>query len=500
MNESLKASTPDPIEFGTDGWRAIIAEQFTFANVERLTQAIGRYVMETYPQAAKGELPVLIGYDTRFLADKFALRAAQVLAQMGIESKLSAHDLPTPTLAFAAQNEPTAGALQFTASHNPPEYCGIKYLTHFGGPATNDVTARIAAHIKDRSTFVAKEQEAPTTVDFKAPYVEAISKLVDLSRIGSAKLRVGYDALYSTSRGYVDGILEKHGVEVKVLHNWRDTTFGGGMPEPKKEYLKDLMSLVKTHQLDVGLATDGDADRFGVIDEKGDFLTPNQLLCLLTRHLVVNRGSRGAIVRTVGTTHMLDKLAKRYGLEVIETPVGFKYIGEQMRNRDVLIGGEDSGGVSIKGHIPEKDGILANLLVLEMMAVESKPISRIWQDLISEVGSNPVSHRSDLKLLPAAQNALFEAIDAKPFSELAGQTVISIGRLDGYKFYFKDDSWLLVRKSGTEPLVRLHAEAGTPEQADQLLEGFKLLVEKILTSLDNSANLSEPRDVAKAAH
>jgi phosphomannomutase len=241
MNESLKASTPDPIEFGTDGWRAIIAEQFTFANVERLTQAVGRYVVETYPKAAKGELPVLIGYDTRFLADKFALRAAQVLAQMGIESKLSIHDLPTPTLAFAAQNEPTAGALQFTASHNPPEYCGIKYITHFGGPATNDVTTKIAAHIKDTSTFIAKEQEAPTIVDFKAPYVEAISKLVDLNRIGSAKLRVGYDALYSTSRGYVDGILEKHGVEVKVLHNWRDTTFGGGMPEPKKEYLKDLM-------------------------------------------------------------------------------------------------------------------------------------------------------------------------------------------------------------------------------------------------------------------
>jgi phosphomannomutase len=493
----MEAQFLDKIEFGTDGWRAVIAEQFTFENVERVTHAIGAYVLQTFPsESASASLPVLIGYDTRFLADRFAYRAAQVLSEMGITPKLSNHDLPTPCLAFAAQREPSAGAMQITASHNPPEYCGIKYITPFGGPATNDITAKIVGHLQDETSF-SGSNIAIVSHDFKPPYVDAITKLVDLPRIGASKLRIGYDALYSTSRGYLDVILEKAGVELKVLHNWRDPNFGGVMPEPKKEYLKELMGLVKAHQCDGGIATDGDADRFAVIDERGEYMWPNQLLCLLARHLVKNRGFGGAIVRTVATTHMLDRVAQRYGLELIETPVGFKYIGEQMRSRDVLIGGEESGGVSIKGHIPEKDGILANLLILEMMAYESKALSRIWQDLVSEIGKPLVGCRADLKLHGNVQKALMARLAAEPFENLAGAEVSKVSQLDGIKFYIDNDNWVLVRASGTEPLLRLYSEADSQAKAEALVADSKHKLEETLTSLENSAKLSVQRDIAK---
>jgi phosphomannomutase len=485
----------DAIKFGTDGWRAVIAEEFTFANVELVAQAIGNYVKESYPQAVGGALPILIGYDTRFLADKFAHHCAQVLSQMGLKTKVSNYDIPTPCLAFAAQSEPSAGAIQITASHNPPEYCGMKYISHFGGPATNDITEKIVSHLKDRSNFDSTALIELELCDFKTSYMEALAKAVDLPRIASGKLRVGYDALYSTSRGYLDTILEKHGVELKTLHNWRDCNFGGGMPEPKREYLKELMATVKTHQLDAGIATDGDADRFAVIDEGGNYLPPNQLLCLLVRHLVKNRGMRGNIVRTVSTTHLLDHLAKQYGLEVIETPVGFKYIGEQMRQGDVLIGGEESGGVSIKGHIPEKDGILANLLVLEMIAVESKPISRIWQDLVNEIGrALPTSKREDVRLTFDVQRAVMQRLQTSPLTELAGRAVTKISRLDGIKIYLDEDTWLLIRSSGTEPLLRLYSEADKPEDAELLLADFKSKVSEILTSLGNSGKLTQDKE------
>jgi len=494
---TTEAQYLDKIEFGTDGWRAVIAEQFTFENVERVSHAIGSYVNQTFPNESPSLLlPVLIGYDTRFLADRFAYRAAQVLSEMGIAVKLSNHDLPTPCLAFAAQREPSAGAMQFTASHNPPEYCGIKYITPFGGPATGDITASIVSHLKEESAFAGSKATIPT-YDFKPTYIEALTKLVDLSRIGQSKLRIGYDALYSTSRGYIDSILESAGVELKVLHNWRDPNFGGLMPEPKREYLKELMGLVKAHQCDGGIATDGDADRFAVIDERGEYMSPNQLLCLLTRHLVKNRGFGGAVVRTVATTHMLDRVARKYDLELVETPVGFKYIGEQMRTRDVLIGGEESGGVSIKGHIPEKDGILANLLILEMMAYSAKPLSRIWQDLVLEIGQPLVSARADLKLHGPIQKALMAKLAAEPFKSLAGAEVTRVNQLDGIKFYIDEDNWLLVRASGTEPLLRFYAESASQAKAEALVDDSKRQLQETLTSLENSAKLSVQRDIAK---
>jgi phosphomannomutase len=472
------------ISFGTDGWRAIIAEDFTFKNVERAVYAMGLYMRDTYYRDGIG-VPVLIGYDTRFLADKFAYHAAQILMDMGLKAKVSSRDVPTPCIAWATQYEPTAGALQFTASHNPPEYCGLKYIPHFAGPATNDITNAIVGHLQDLPVGYEVPDRAVEYFDPAPPYLAAVELLVDMKKIGKSGLGIGYDALYSTSRDYLDKVLVESGLHVSVLHNWRDPLFGGGMPEPKPEYLKELMALVKSEKLDIGLATDGDADRFSVIDEQGNFCSPNKLLCLLTRHLVKNRGQKGAIVRSVTTTHLLDRLAKMYGLELIETPVGFKYIGEIMRSGDVLIGGEESGGVSVKGHIPEKDGILANVLLIEMLAFEGKPLSQIWNDLLKEAGTtNPVYLRGDLKLNQRTQKGLMERINANPISMLAGEKVSRVVRLDGLKLYLDDETWLLIRPSGTEPLIRLYAEGAGAERMEKVMSDFGSQVDDILKDLE----------------
>lgn len=472
----------EQIKFGTDGWRAIIADGFTFENVERVAYAVGQYAKDVYglTEANAKQKPMLIGYDTRFLADKFAERAAQVLESLGITARVSKRDVPTPCIAFAVQNEPTSGALQITASHNPPEYCGIKYIPHFGGPATVDITNSISKHLKAMPVGYEFERGKIEYFDPQPSYLEAIRKLVDLKKLGGSKLRIGYDALFSTSRGYLDKLLKEAGMQVTVLHDHRDPLFGGGMPEPKAEYLKELIELVKKEKLNAGFATDGDADRFAVIDENGNYLPPNQLLCLLTRHLVKNRKLSGAVVRTVATTHMLDKIAQEYGLDLIETPVGFKYIGEKMREGDVLIGGEESGGVSIKGHIPEKDGIIANLLVLEMMVTEGKPLSQIWKDLVAEVGSDIVARRGDLHLTQKTQKLLMERLSSDPLRTLAGEPVMRIGRDDGIKLYLDHSTWLLVRPSGTEPVMRLYFEGTAVDRVERIVADFYKQIDAIL--------------------
>lgn len=470
------------ITFGTDGWRAIIAEDFTFANVEKVSHAVATYIKETY-QPDGGMVPVFIGYDTRFLADAFAERVAQVLMANGIPAKLTDRDVPTPVIAWATQTEPSAGALQLTASHNPPEYCGIKYIPDYAGPATNEITARIVGHLSEIPTNLDLASIVVPRFDPRPAYVQAISQRVDFNKISKANLKVGVECLYSTSRDYLDKILQDNGVETKVLHNWRDPLFGGFMPEPKPEFLKELISLVQKEKLSVGLATDGDADRFAVVDELGNYLSPNMLLALLTRHLIRHKGQSGVIVRTVATTHVLDRLAERHGLEIVETPVGFKYIGEIMRQRDVLIGGEESGGVSMKGHIPEKDGIFANLMLVEMLAYEAKPLSAIWQELCRDLEVEFAYRRRDLKLSPESQEQFVEKLFNEPFEKLGSHKVTKVGRLDGLKYYLDDGSWVLVRPSGTEPLIRLYYEGPSHSRVDELKQDFDGALEALLKSL-----------------
>lgn len=474
----------ESIKFGTDGWRAIIAEDFTFANVEKATYAIGLYLKEAYPEALAGKkMPVLVGFDPRFLADAFALRACQVLQAMGFTCRIASRDIPTPTIAWATQAEPTAGALQFTASHNPPEYCGLKYIPPYAGPATNDITSKITEYLKAVPATIPHTHTHPENFDVSAPYLEAILKLVNRGKIKEAKLKIAFDALYSTSRGYLDRALEMLGVEVVSLHNYRDPLFGNGMPEPKPKYLKDLAKTVREEHCHAGVATDGDGDRFAFVDSDGRFFTANESLCLLTQHLHHNRGLTGAVVRNLCTSHMLDHVARLNNLPVVETPVGFKYIGEVMRTQKVLIGGEESGGASIQGHIPEKDGILANLLMIEMLAYEKKSMGEIWSDLTKRVNLTFHQRRKDLHLKQEQQKFVLAALKENPLTELAGEALLKTDLKDGIKLYHDADHWLLLRPSGTEPILRLSGEGIQEDLIDKMMLDLTAKIEEILARL-----------------
>lgn len=465
------------IKFGTDGWRGIIADDFTFANVCKVTRAIASYLDTAYGK----DRPVLVAYDTRFLADEFARTAAEVLADLGWTVKIVNRDCPTPVIAYQARQLNSAGALMFTASHNPAAYCGIKYIPDYAGPATPEITDTIVSNIAgaDDSLPSGKSGDKISTFDPKPDYLQFIYTLLDVERIRRAQLNVKYDALYSTSRGYLDDVLENCGCQTEAFNTTRDVLFGGGMPEPKGEYLVGLREAVTRDQADLGLATDGDSDRFGIVDEQGNVLTPNTVLLLLARHLIKNKGKKGAIVRTVATTHLLDNFALKNGLETYETAVGFKYIGQKMRETEVLIGGEESGGLSIIGHIPEKDGILANMLVAEAIAYEGKPLSQLVEEAIKEADGPVYNQRLDLHLNEDHKAAVLDTCAKNPPEEVAGIKVKEVGRKDGIKLYLSEGSWVLLRPSGTEPLMRVYMEADSPEKQSQIAEAMKQMIQQM---------------------
>ncbi|MFW6264077.1 MAG: phosphoglucomutase/phosphomannomutase family protein [Cyanobacteriota bacterium] len=470
------ASNPK-IKFGTDGWRGIIADDFTFPNVCKVTRAIAAYLETAYTK----DRPVLVAYDTRFLADEFAQTAAEVLAELGWQVRITDRDCPTPVIAYNAKLLNSAGALMFTASHNPPPYCGIKYIPDYAGPATPEITDTIVANIEGASDAIpsGKNKDQISTFDPKPEYLKYLYTLIDIDRIRSAGLKVKYDALYSTSRGYLDEALNHCGVQLESFNTSRDVLFGGGMPEPKGELLTGLIEAVQRDKADLGLATDGDSDRFGVVDEKGNVLTPNTVLLLLARHLIKNKGKTGAIARTVATTHLLDNFATKYGLQLFETAVGFKYIGEKMRETDVLIGGEESGGLSIIGHIPEKDGVLADLLVAEAIAYEGKPLSQLVEEAIAEADGPALNKRLDLHLSETHKAAALESFKENPPSEVAGIGVKEVGRKDGIKLYLEEGSWVLLRPSGTEPLMRVYIETDSLEKQSQIAEYMETMLQKL---------------------
>jgi phosphomannomutase len=471
------SSNSSKIKFGTDGWRGIIADDFTFPNVRKVTRAIASYLETAYSK----DRPVLIAYDTRFLAEKFAQTAAEVLAELGWTVKITDRDCPTPVIAYNAKLLNSAGALMFTASHNPAPYCGIKYIPDYAGPATPEITDTIVANIESASD--ALPSSIPTgkisTFDPKPEYLKFIYTLIDVERIKSANLKVKYDALYSTSRGYLDEVLQYCGCQLESFNTKRDVLFGGGMPEPKGEQLVGLVDAVKADKADLGLATDGDSDRFGIVDELGNVLTPNTVLLLLARHLIKNKGKSGAIVRTVATTHLLDNFAAKYNLPIYETAVGFKYIGEKMRETTVLIGGEESGGLSVIGHIPEKDGILADMLVAEAIAYEGKPLSQLVQEAIAEADGPLYNNRLDLHLTEAHKNAVIESFTKNPPTEVAGIKVKEVGRKDGIKLYLEEGSWILLRPSGTEPLVRVYMETNSSDKLTKVAQAMEGAIAKL---------------------
>lgn len=466
------------IRFGTSGWRAIIADEFTFENVRLVTQAIADY-LKTKSSSCK----VIIGYDTRFLSDKFAEACAQVLAANKIRVLLTQRDTPTPVIAYQIINKHLDGGINFTASHNPPEYNGIKFSPSYGGPATKEVTAAIEENIKklQKNLRNIKTGSADNALikmfDPQKEYIAKIKRLVNLTVIKKARLKIAVDCMHGTSRGYLDEILKDACRGGVVLNNNLNPLFGGFPPEPDKSYLNQLVGLVKNDKFHLGLACDGDADRFGIIDKKGIFLSPNQVFTLLFHYLLKTRGKAKKVARTQATTHMIDAIAEKEGIEVVETPVGFKYIGEALSKGDCLIGGEESGGLSIQGHVPEKDGILACLLVAEMVAKEKKPCFEILKTLYKKYGYF-YSKRIDLHLEQSNKDILLERLKTLSKKGAFGQIKIKRKDLsDGFKIVFADNYWVMFRVSGTEPVVRCYLEADSSKKLFQLVGLTKRLLE-----------------------
>lgn len=463
------------IKFGTDGWRAVIAEDFTFDGVRQVAGAIASYVLAHHGEG-RG---VVVGYDTRFLSTRFADAAARVLLDNGIRVLKTDRDAPTPVVAHAVKATGAFGAVMITASHNPPEYNGIKFIPEYAGPASPEITGEIERYLaSEGETRPGKRLSAAETIDPRPAYLESLRKLVDTEAIARSGLPVFYDAMYATGRGYLDKLLER--VSPGVLHDWPDPLFGGGMPEPKEEFLGELKKkVVAAHG--IGLATDGDADRFGVIDSDGSYVTPNELIALLLYYLVEHRGFKGAVARTIATTHLIDRIAARYGLPVRETPVGFKHIGACMREEAVIIGGEESGGLSILGHLPEKDGILACALATEMRCVTGKPLLDTLRDLMVQVGAVS-SRRVDMHIEASAKDRLLASLKENPPGELAGLAVERIVAIDGLKLLLAHNNWVLIRPSGTEPLIRIYFESDTPARRDILISAMHSLIERVTAS------------------
>ena len=440
------------IKFGTDGWRAIVGQDFTEENVRKVTHAVGKYVFEEYGIDKK----IIVGYDPRNMADVFSRQCAEDLASFGFEVLLSEKVIPTPVLAFSAK-EKNACAIMFTASHNPPEYLGIKFIPDYAGPATQEITDKIVNNLE--VAFEVKGSCKKLKLEnFEEAYYKHIESLVDFEAIQDLDTNIIFDGLHAASIGYFDKLLDRHGIEYDSLRMNYDTNFGGGMPEPKPKYMQELISMVKADGDSIGLANDGDADRFGIINENGEYVTPNEIISILLLHLVGEKDMDGCLVKTVGASLLLDKVAQMLNVDVVETAVGFKHVGEAMRLNDCVIGGEESGGLSIKGHIPEKDGILANLLVLEAMAYSGKSLVDLQKEIKSLVGCSFVNDRIDLKLEDAGMVDKVLKIVEK-HSSVAGIEVTNKNTLDGVKLYIGDSNWILARPSGTEPLLRIYFEA-----------------------------------------
>ncbi|MHB1128289.1 MAG: phosphoglucomutase/phosphomannomutase family protein [Bacillota bacterium] len=464
------------IKFGTDGWRAVMAEDFTFDNVRLVTQAISGYLINK-KDTGRG---VVIGYDNRFLSEKFALAVGEIFTGNGISVLLAEGATPTPVIAFAVKEYGAAGAVMITASHNPPEYNGLKFIPDYAGPALPHITEAIEIELKRvinsggvaRLTLNEAEQRGLVRhISPKEAYLDHLRQVVDLSAIKKAGLRVVIDPLYGAGIGYLNELLADGGC-IDTIHDHRDPLFGGVLPEPMEPILTGLAQKVQATGAQLGLAMDGDADRFGVVDHLGKFISANQVLPLVLEHLIRTRRWEGTVARSVATTHMLDTIARHHGMEVIETPVGFKYIGQALMEKNSILGGEESGGMSIRGHLPEKDGILACALVAELAAKAGGSLGLAQKELRRSYGS-VTSRRLDLHVTPEIKQKVLERLLEYNPARLVGAGVVHRTTIDGLKIVLEDSSWALIRPSGTEPLFRLYTEAQGPAQMAMLEKQFR---------------------------
>jgi alpha-D-glucose phosphate-specific phosphoglucomutase len=463
------------IKFGTSGWRAVVADEFTVANIRLAVAGIAAYV-KTLPEPHR----VLVGRDPRFLGESFVDVAARVLAAAGVTPIVIPEAAPTPAIAYAVREMKASGAINFTASHNPPEYNGIKYSTPDGGPALPEVTKQIevaiaALQMSGATIPTANPPEGGfETADVKPAFLKRLAELVDLKAIAKSGIKVVYDPFWGAGRGYTSDILRESGVTVETVHDYRDVLFGGHAPEPSDALLGAAKAKMKEIGAQLGLATDGDADRFGIVDADGSYIQPNYVIALLFDYLVETRGWKNGVAKSVATTNLINALAEFHKVPLYETPVGFKYIGELINGDKIAIGGEESAGLTIRGHVPEKDGVLAGLLVAEMVAKRGRSLGEQLKELFAKVGSfYPV--RENFRLTPEGMAAFTEKLKADP-TDLSGRKVARIVRTDGLKLILEDGSWVCYRLSGTEPVVRAYVEA----RSEQDTEALKAAAEKFV--------------------
>ena len=455
------------IKFGTSGWRAIIAEEFTVDNVRRAVTGIARYVASKKPNGAR----VIVGRDPRYMGERFVTIAAEVLGSFGVQPLVIAEPVPTPAISYEVIRSEADGAINFTASHNPPEYSGIKFSTPDGAPALPEATSAIEALIAGNGNIAGAARATPQSIDPKPAYLARLREIVDLELIRASGVKVVFDPLWGTARGYSDELLREAGIPVATVHDVRDVLFGGHAPEPEDHLLNEMRRQMKASGARIGIATDGDADRFGIVDEDGTFIQPNYVIAVLFDYLVESRGWKNGVAKSVSTTNMVNALAEYHNVPLYETPVGFKYIGELIKQDKIAIGGEESAGLSIRYHVPEKDGVLAGLLCCEAVARRKKSLGEQIKDLFGKVGSF-YARRENFSLTPEVKEKFTSKMKSDPV-EFAGRKVKQLVRSDGLKLILDDGSWVCYRVSGTEPVVRVYSEAKSEQDLARLATAAK---------------------------
>jgi phosphoglucomutase len=459
------------IKFGTSGWRAIIADEFTFANVRRAVTGIARYVTKKKPAGAR----IIVARDPRYAGEAFVDLATGILAAHGVVPVVVPEPAPTPAIAYAVRLQKTDGAINFTASHNPPEYNGIKFSTPDGAPALPDVTRQIESEIASLDgNLNAPANAAPARaeeLDVRPAYLDRLREVIDLKAIERANLKVVFDPMWGAARGYSDLLLAEAGIACVTVHDTRDVLFGGHAPEPDDHLLDAARAKMRETGSQLVTATDGDADRFGIVDRDGTFIQPNYVIALLFDYLVETRGWKNGVAKSVATTNLVNALAKHHGVPLYETPVGFKYIGALIDEDKIAIGGEESAGLSIRNHVPEKDGILAGLLVAEMVARRNRSIGEQIRAIFDKVGSfYPV--RENFRLTEEVKRKFTTKLQGEP-QDFSGRKVQEVVRTDGLKLIFDDGSWVCYRLSGTEPVVRVYSEARSESDMARLSAAAK---------------------------
>ncbi|HKJ45942.1 MAG TPA: phosphoglucomutase/phosphomannomutase family protein [Balneolales bacterium] len=456
------------IKFGTDGWRAVIAKDYTYDNVSIVTQATGRWI-KNEKITSNG---VIIGYDGRFMGRQFAEHCACVFAAMEIPVRIADCITPTPSVSWAALEYDAVGIV-ITASHNPPDYNGFKIKAPFGGPATpaqiasvEDELDNFDSSLKVESYQTYLKQGRIREIPLREQFKDVLSERLDLDAIRSKGIKIAHDCMFGAGQGMIKELL---GDQILELHSDFNPGFHGQAPEPIEKNLGELSKFIVENRCAVGIANDGDADRVGMFDETGRFVDSHEVLSLLTKYLSQEKGMKGSIIKTFSTTSMLDKQAEKYGLDIETTPIGFKYVAEKIVDGDVLVGGEESGGLAVKGHIPERDGIFIGLLITEMMVKEGKALSELVQDLVDEFGPH-FHYRNDMHTSNDKKNAMMAYCKDKKLTEINGKKVEKWEFTDGVKHWLNDGSWLLVRPSGTEPVLRIYSESSNEDEAQKLVE------------------------------